>query len=129
MRSLFKDRNSIFILTLGAIAGGFVHWPIPYEEMAMSSQAYVLKMGIAGIFVGIIGVILKKKTPLMVSFLATAGFALAIIIRVAFDMIAIGSSSHNLWPFEILIIVLISFPTSLVGAGLIGLINKFLIKN
>ncbi|NVJ87129.1 MAG: hypothetical protein HWE15_12535 [Algoriphagus sp.] len=129
MKSLLKDRNSLLILTLGIIAAGFVHWLIPYDELDMSSQPYIPKMGIAAVLVGIIGAIVKKKTPLLVSFLATAGFAFAIFIRVVFDTLVVDSSSHSLWPFEILIIVLISFPASLLGAGLLSLINKFLIKS
>ncbi|TFV95624.1 hypothetical protein E4S40_05230 [Algoriphagus kandeliae] len=129
MKSLFNDRYSLLIIFLGIIAAGFVHWPIPYKEVIISSQPYILKMGIAGIVVGVIGGILKKKAPLNTAVLVSLGFALAIFFRVVYDSFALGPTYHNLWPFEILFIEIIAFPSSLLGAGVMSLINKFIIKN
>ncbi len=126
MEKIFKDRQSILIIGLGFFVAGIFHWTIPYSEMNMFSQPFILKWSISAILIGAAGVSVLRKTALKASLLTTLGFNLAVMFRVIYDTTFIDSTSHNLWPFEIIIVTMIIFPVSLLGAVLTHLIIRSL---
>lgn len=59
--------------------------------------------------------------------IAPAGLILATIVKIIIDGIA-DPTSHNLWPFEIILLSLLGFAAALIGAG-ISLVVKWILKS
>lgn len=123
MEKIFKNRQSILIIGLGLFVAGIFHWTIPYSDMNMFSRPFILKWSISAILIAATGVSVFSKTILKASLLTTFGFISAVMLRVIYDTTFIDSTSHNLWPFEVIIALMIVFPASLIGA----LLSHFLI--
>lgn len=124
MENFFKHERSILIIGLGLIVAGIFHWTIPYSELNMFSQPFILKWSISSSLIGALGVVVLKKSQLSSSLLTTSGFILAVMFRVIYDTTLIDSTSHNLWPFEVVIASIIVLPASLIGAFISSLLMK-----
>lgn len=52
------------------------------------------------------------------------GFMMAVFGRIFYDGLFTDSTSHNLWPFEMLIILAVVAPSAFAGAGVAHLVNR-----
>jgi hypothetical protein len=101
----------------GLLACGLPLWPIPYRDVSMpvnpSPVTWLFLGSLAGVFAGWI-VRPSFKTPVLS---VAAGFALAVMIRVAVET-ASDPTSHNLWPLEVMIATFFGVLAGLVGVSL-----------
>jgi hypothetical protein len=107
----------------GLLACGLPLWPLAYAEVSMlerpAASIWLLFGGLAGTFAGI----LVRQGVWKPAGSVGAGFVLAVMARVGLET-AIDPTSHNLWPFE----VVIAGGTGLI-AGLIGVgVARFLLR-
>ncbi len=118
-----KNKMRLFSIIMGLICGALSYWFNAYNEMYVLGINIYILMGILSVLLAIfLGVRFKKEVysiPLYYSF----GFIIAVLGRIFFD-IAMDSSTHNLFPFEIVFVLVIIIPASYCGALFINFINK-----
>jgi uncharacterized membrane protein YfcA len=115
MLDAFKDRDGIILLIGSTLAAGVLHWTVPYGEVDYTSARYLTTWVIIAVIAGFLGVILLRKSTKHSTILVTTGFLLAVMLRVIYDGIQ-DPTSHNLFPFELLITMVIVLPPALIGA-------------
>lgn len=99
---------------VGFFAVGIPYWLIPYNRLSLPNAL----MG-AGLLV-VAGVALVLRLRVTSTFwrtvaIASAAVPAAVFARVVWDGFR-DPSSHNLWPFEVIIAVLMGFACALAGA-------------
>lgn len=123
-----KNKAYLVSIVLGLICGALSYWFNPYNDLYLLGIHIYYIMGISS-FVSVIGLGLKYKNHLFVIPIFYAiGFIIAAILRVIYDTTIIDPTHHNLFPFEIAIILMIIVPTSILGILLIYAINKLNFK-
>jgi hypothetical protein len=106
----------------GLLACGLPLWPIPYREVSMPGNPAASLWLLLGTSAGLLaGYLLRQKAWLAV-LAVTAGFALAVLGRVGVET-ARDPTSHNLWPFEVVIAGSIGFAGAVVGVSIARLIQ------
>ena len=111
-----------FLLLSAAIAGIFI-WLQLYYPLLKQWTAIVIFTGVLALIYRLITFEPNKIIMLIVP----GGFMMAYIIKIIIDCIA-DPTSHNLWPFEIIILSIIIFLSVLIGLGLGILIKKVAAK-
>jgi len=101
----------------GVLACGLPLWPVPYQQVSMPGNPSASTWLLLGTFAGLIAGYLLRKRKRVPILAVTAGFALAVVGRVAVET-AHDPTSHNLWPFEVVIAGAIGLVAALVGVGL-----------
>ena len=98
------------------VAVGFAHWQLPYDKVSLPNSL----CGPGLVAVGLIAMMLRAFGVgrfLTVWWLIAATVPAAVMARVVVDT-ARDSTSHNLWPLEILIALAVGLGCSLVGTAL-----------
>jgi len=108
-------------ITIGLASAAAVYWTVPYAELAI---IYSWQWPLSAFLAGTIGGILTKKPPLSISLKIIAGTAIAILLRVLYEIIFIDQTLHNLWPIALILALAIAFPSILIGAWLPHYLNK-----
>jgi hypothetical protein len=108
---------------LGFIIGAITVWPIPYDQLTMGgatmSAGWVIFCGMAGAYMARVT---TRQLP-HIAVLVSGGVVGAVMLRIIVE-VAIDPTDHNLWPFEIVLTMLICFPSALCGAWLSRLIAR-----
>jgi hypothetical protein len=99
----------------GVLACGLPLWPIPYARVSMtenpSGWVWLIGAGAAGA----LSAILLRRGSGMPALCVALGFVLAVVGRVSVET-ARDPTSHNLWPFEVVIAGTIGFAGGFLGA-------------
>jgi hypothetical protein len=107
---------------LSFFGAGIPYWLIPYHQVNLPSAL----MSPSLVLIGIAALLLRAAliTPFWktVRFLGST-LAAAVLARVMVEGI-LDPSSHNLWPFEIAIALVLGFACSLAGAAIGNLIAR-----
>ena len=119
-------------MLIGIISGVLPYWFNAYNNQSMvlgfrSFQFVVMLMG-AGAFLGslILTLILNEK-PSKIALLITAGVIIGIMCRIVFDVVN-DLSTHNLFPIEIIMALVIIVPSAFIGSYLSQLFKNIKIK-
>ena len=106
------------ILTLGFMVGALGYWTADFsEERALYESLYFIKAPGALLAVIIAGLI-RENEPAQNALRVTFGVMLGMLSRIVFDL-TLDPSSHNLFPFELMIGLVIVMPVTFVGSYLI----------
>lgn len=107
----------------GLLACGLPLWPIPYREVSMpgnpAASLWILLGAMAGLLAGHL-LRPRVRVPVLA---VTGGFVLAVLVRVAVET-ARDPTSHNLWPFEVLIVGSIGLVGAAIGVGVAWLLRR-----
>jgi hypothetical protein len=107
----------------GLLACGLTLWPIPYREVSMpgnpSAASWLILGGLAGLVAGYL--IRPRWAPPVLA--VTGGFGLAVLGRVAVET-ARDPTSHNLWPFEVVIAGVIGLAGGATGVAIARLLQR-----
>lgn len=104
------------VVLAGLLACGLPLWPIPYREVSMpenpSGTLWLLGASVSGLLAGFL---LRPglRAPVLS---VVAGFVLAVVGRVAVETSS-DPTSHNLWPFEVVIAGGFGLAGALLGVG------------
>jgi hypothetical protein len=102
------------------LAIGLPYWQIPYAKAQLPSTLY--GFGLVVLFVAAAACRLVPPTHFLLAALVGAAAPAAVIARVMYETSA-DPTSHNLWPFEVVIAALVGFCVSLIGSLLGGLLK------
>lgn len=122
-----KDVKSLWLpLSVAAsfLAVGIPYWPIPYSNLNLPDAVLepgLVVVAISALLLRIYGVAALWRVIWMVG----GSVALAVMARVVVDGVR-DPTSHNLWPFEIIIALVIGFACSASGAITGSLIARLL---
>ncbi len=121
-------RNSPAWLLIGFLVAfvgvGFPHWSLAYDDVSLPSSLHgpgLVAVGVVAMMLRAFGVARFWKVWLLVASSVPA----AIMVRVVVD-VARDPTSHNLWPFEIAIGLIVGLAAALAGT-LIG--SLFLLRS
>jgi len=107
---------------LGFLGAGIPYWLIPYHQVNLPSA--LISPGL--ILVVVAALLLRAALAMpfwkIVRFMGST-LAVAVLGRVLVEGIR-DPSSHNLWPFEVAIALVLGFACSLVGAAVGSLVVK-----
>lgn len=111
-----KKANLIFLI-LGILVGALGHWTVDFsDERALFNSLYYVKAP-GAFLVAFIGGFIWKKSPALNALFITLGVLLGMLSKILFDIIR-DPSSHNLFPFELLIGLVFVLPVSFLGSYL-----------
>ncbi len=106
---------------VSTLAMGFFHWRTPY------SQADFVPLIAPWLIISTLLGALFSHREIQIGLLrgaaVAAGGPLAVVLRVIVEVVA-DPTSHNLWPFEIIIAGILTGPTALLGAFLGSLVRR-----
>lgn len=105
---------SVAILAVGALAQGWTYWRLPYAQLNVTVLWSPMLIGIALLptmarYLGL--------HPVLGGVAAGGSLPLVVMARVVADGLK-DPTSHNLWPFELVISGFLGFLVALVGAFL-----------
>ena len=112
----------------GLICGALSYWFNPYNNLYFLGIPIYYIMGISS-FISVIGLGLKFKNYIFsIPIYFCIAFIIAAMMRIIYDTTIIDPTHHNLFPFEIGLILIVIVPSSLLGSILIYFINKLNFK-
>lgn len=108
--------------TLLAIAAGFAVcaatlWPIPYREVSLPGNPSPMLWLVLGSCAGMLAGYLLPSGWRAPWLSVAGGFVLAVLARIGFET-ARDPTSHNLWPFEVIIAGGFGLAAGLAGVAL-----------
>ncbi|MEO8139979.1 MAG: hypothetical protein ABI742_10045 [Gemmatimonadota bacterium] len=107
----------------GLLACGLPLWPIPYREVSLPGNPRPLTWLLLGAGAGLLaGYLLRNnwRTPWLS---VAAGFVLAVLARIQIET-SRDPTSHNLWPFEVIIVAGFGLMAGLLGVALARLLQR-----
>lgn len=105
-------------LILGVLVGAFGYWRIDFLEDGALFQTVFYTLAPGAFLVALISGIIRKNQPAMNALIISLGVMLGKISRIGANLIQ-DPSSHNLFPFELMIGLVIVLPASFLGAYLV----------
>lgn len=118
--SNFGTRYSAITFAVSTFAVGFSYWQLPYNQITLPNSLF----GLGIVLVVAITVLVRAagKCSFRETFLAAAAaFPAVVLLRIVFDTFG-DSTTHNLWPFELIIAAIIGAIVGALGAAIGGAI-------
>lgn len=107
----------------GLLACGIPLWPIPYREVSMPGNPAPGTWLFLGTLAGILAGYLLRPGLRWPVLAVTAGFILAVMGRIEVET-SRDPTSHNLWPFEVVIVAGFGLAAGLLGVGIARVIQR-----
>jgi hypothetical protein len=111
--------------TVGFFAVGLPYWQIPYAKVSLPDTLYGFGLLVVGISAFALRLLAQARGA-AVMFVVGGSVPAAVLARVIVET-SIDSTSHNLWPLEIIIASVVGLASSFVGAC-IGSLARFIFK-
>ena len=108
---------------VACLACGLPLWPIPYAQVSMPGNPAATTWLMAGSLAGLLAALLHPRRWRLPIGLTGAGFVAAVVSRVAVETLR-DPTSHNLWPFEVVIAGGIGLMAGLLGTSLAHLVQR-----
>lgn len=115
-----KYRGSI-ILALGVLIGIVGYWTVDVSEDRALFIAVLKILGPGAFFGAMLSAFIQKGRPYFNTLVISSGVTIGMLSRIFWDMIQ-NPSSHNFFPFELLIGLAIVLPAAFLGSFLIYII-------
>ena len=116
-------KNKVVSLVLGMLCGALSYWFNEYNEAYVMGLNIYLILGVS-VFVSALGLCLfTNKSTFLSPLLICAGVVVSAMARI-FDDIRIDPTDHNMFPFEILFLLVVALPLAFLGHWLGSLARK-----
>lgn len=126
MKIAAQNRTLLLAIALSFGAAGAIYWPLASGRIDLTSQSFISKWAIPALICGFVGSFyLLKQQTLKVIIATLAGMEIAVFANVVFELLQ-DPSSHNLWPFEIMITGATALPFLILASILGSIISKML---
>lgn len=117
----------VAVLIVAVIAACAIRFTVPSADLESSGHS---KMWLGVSFLtGIAGGIIYRKNLFIAGFIATAGFIVAVLLRIVYDLTFIDPTSHNLFPVELVMWSIMAFIPAVAGAFLGNMILRLIGKS
>lgn len=113
--------EKIYALLIGLVAGAIATWFQPYNELEIFGVDYRIIMAAAALIFAFLFKLFSGAKTYTVGVYIAFGIITALVLRIITDTLS-GTANLDLWPFEIAIFAIISFPSALTGAYLAEII-------
>ena len=117
------NKMKLFSAITGVVCGALSYWLNPYNEIYIGVINIYFLMGTLAFLSSFTLGFIYKEFAFKVPIYFCIGFIVSVLGRIFFD-ISNDPSSHNLFPFEIVFVLMIIVPSSITGSYLINFINK-----
>ncbi|MFI5234551.1 MAG: hypothetical protein ACHQXA_02465 [Gemmatimonadales bacterium] len=111
-------------LGIGTLAGflacDLLLWPVPYSQVAMGRHPPADALYLFGALAGVLTALLVRREWRAPILAVVLGFVLAVMARVVVDT-SRDPTSHNLWPFEVIIAIWFGGIAAVAGVGMVRL--------
>ncbi|MGH7497564.1 MAG: hypothetical protein ACREL3_01800 [Gemmatimonadales bacterium] len=107
----------------GLLACGLPLWPIPYKQVSMPGNPAASVWLLLGALAGMLAGYLLRERFWVPVLAVTSGFVLAVLGRVQVETTR-DPTSHNLWPFEVVIAGGIGLAAALIGVGIARVLQR-----
>lgn len=121
MKNIIKMK----IILVGILTGAISYWRIPYADLDYTDIKLWLFVGSGTLIGSFFSTLFFLKKPWQVALFITLGVALAVLIRIIYDVAFWDSKSHNPAPFEVIYCFIQALPMAMVGAYAAMGIQKF----
>jgi hypothetical protein len=114
----FGNRYCAMLFAVATLAIGFSYWQLPYNRIALPHSLFDVGMVLVVAFAVLLRAAARcsfRETLLA----SAAAFPAAVLLRIIFDTFS-DSTSHNLWPFELVIATVFGAIVGALGAALGG---------
>lgn len=125
-----KKFNIWLVYVLAVVSLLFVgvpYWSIPYSEVSLPDSLFTPFLFVV-ILSATISRIYTQASSRRITVVIGLSVPVVVLLRSVFDVTR-NPTSHNLWPFEILIAILIGFLCSVTGVLIGGIISNRLRQN
>jgi len=119
-----KIRTAITLV--GLIIGAIAYWFQPYNQNTVFGISIWLIISLSAFIASFLLKLFINEKPLKIALLVSLGVALAVLARIIYDTTFWDSTSHNLAPFEIVILGIVAIPYALLGGYLAFLLKKII---
>lgn len=113
------DSKILLVFGLGFLVSALTYWTLPYEALDLLGNGVALRWAMYSAIISLIAHLKYQLLSGRVAYWIGAGFLAAVSLRIIFDVLK-DSSTHTLWPLELLIVLLVTF----IPAFLVGIIFK-----
>ncbi|MDA8125751.1 MAG: hypothetical protein M0009_11250 [Deltaproteobacteria bacterium] len=116
--------TAAFVLVFFAM--GIPYWQIPYAKASLPDSLYGPSLGLllaAAVIVRLFSDASFRKTAVVIGSAVPASVMARVVVETALD-----PTSHNLWPFEMIIASAVGLAMATVGSLVGGLLAKLLKK-
>lgn len=114
-----KKKKNLIIIAIGFLIGSIGYWIADFSDDRALFKTISTIIG-PGTFIGvIISTIYRKKKPILNALMISLGVLLGMLSRIFWDIIQ-DPKSHNLFPFELLIGLVIVLPVAFLGSFLVN---------
>lgn len=114
---------SVFAFLAAFFAVGVPYWRIPYSQASLPNSLY----GWGLVVILVLAAVLRFKATFMRAFIAVGLAVPAMVLARVVAETSRNPTSHNLWPFEIIIAAGVGFSVALAGA-LVGALLVLALK-
>ena len=118
-----KTKTTILIIVMGMIAGACSNWFNDYNQSTAFGISIRLLLAIVSFLASFAASLLFNERVTKITLLISAGVIMALAGRILFDLF-IDSTSHNLFPFEMMIALSISVPCAFIGSLLASIFKR-----
>lgn len=118
-----KKLTTILIIVAGILVGAISTWFNEYNQLTVFGISIRLLLAIVSFLASFIASLLFNERVAKLTLLISAGVILALAGRILFDLF-IDSTSHNLFPFEMMVALSISVPCAFIGSFLASILKR-----
>lgn len=115
--AILRACRLILIVVVATLVCGIPYWPVAYREVSLPGNPPTSTFLIGGALAGLLAARLLRPARLAPILAVTGGFVIAVLGRVTVET-ARDPTSHNLWPFEVVIIGGIGLIAASLGVGI-----------
>lgn len=119
-----KTKFTVFIIA--AVVAGIIRFSVSADSLEGVTHTKIW-MGMSFIS-GFAAMFICRKNFAIPALIVTSGFAVAVVLRIVFDLVFTDPTSHNLFPIELIIWSLMSFIPAMAGAFLCSMVLKLIKK-
>ncbi len=110
----------------GFLAIGILYWPVPYNKVTLPNTLYGAGLGVVWLAAALARAF-GKAHFLMVILVVAAAVPAAVMTRVCVEVIG-DATSHNLWPLEVIIAMVVGLICASAGT-LAGCLPRFFARH
>lgn len=106
------------MVLLGILVGAFGYWTTDFAEDGDFSRTIYSILGPGAFAAAILSTWLRKKDPGFNALMISLGVMVGMLSRILYDMIS-DPQSHNLFPIELMLGLVIVLPAAFLGSFLV----------